>query len=140
MVCEWGMSDVLGPITFGQKEEQIFLGRDIAQTRDFSEQTAQTIDREVRDLVERNYRRATDILKEKQEILHSVALALLDYETIDGEEFVRLCNGQRIERKPPEVKSNTATSTAINAAPAAGSRTDSGTGTGGGAAPAPVPA
>ncbi len=69
MVCEWGMSDVLGPITFGKKEEAIFLGRDIAQHRDYSEQTAQMIDREVRDIVEKNYRRAHDILSSKLHFL-----------------------------------------------------------------------
>ena len=64
MVCEWGMSDVLGPITFGKKEEAIFLGREIAQHRDYSEQTAQTIDREVRDIVERNYQTSPRNLNE----------------------------------------------------------------------------
>src|ERR1700744_1050437 len=72
MVCEWGMSDVLGPMTFGKKEEAIFLGRDIAQHRDYSEQTAQTIDREVRDIVERNYKRAREILSTKTDLLHNL--------------------------------------------------------------------
>src|SRR6202012_5178442 len=92
MVCEWGMSDVLGPMTFGKKEEAIFLGRDIAQHRDYSEQTAQTIDREVRDIVERNYRRAREILTTKLETLHELAKALLEYETLDGEEVERIIN------------------------------------------------
>src|SRR5581483_7070793 len=90
MVCEWGMSDVLGPLTFGQKEEAIFLGREIAQHRDYSEQTAQTIDREVRDIVERNYRRAKEILSTKLQILHDLSLALLEYETLDGEDVERI--------------------------------------------------
>ena len=107
MVCEWGMSDVLGPLTFGHKEGgSVFLGREINQNRDYSEQTAQTIDREVRDIVERNYRRARDILQDKVAILHSLASALLEYETLDGEEVDRIVNGLKIERKAPEIKNN----------------------------------
>jgi cell division protease FtsH len=132
MVCEWGMSDVLGPITFGKKEEAIFLGREIAQHRDYSEQTAQTIDREVRDIVERNYRRAREILTTKLEVLHSLAKALLEYETLDGDEVERIVQGLKIERPAPEQLSNT------NKSASSSGRTEPGTG--GGATPAPVPA
>ena len=134
MVCEWGMSDVLGPLTFGQKEQEVFLGRDIGKNRDYSEQTAQTIDREVRDIVERNYRRAREILSTKIAVLHSLAKALLEYETLDGDEVERIVQGQKIERKAPETLSNLPPSPT---APATG-RTEPGTG--GGASPAPVPA
>ena len=103
MVCEWGMSDVLGPLTFGKKEEQIFLGREISQHRDYSEQTAQTIDREVRDLVERNYHRAKEILQEKIAALHRIAEALLEFETIDGAEVDQLIRGETLNR-PKVVK------------------------------------
>ncbi len=133
MVCEWGMSDVLGPLSFGKKEEAIFLGREISQHRDYSEQTAQTIDREVRDIVERNYQRARDILTQKLEILHSLAKALLEYETIDGEEVDRIVRGEKIERKPPTTLSNLPPS---GTAPATGSDTAP---SGMGAAPAPMP-
>ena len=134
MVCEWGMSDVLGPITFGKKEEAIFLGRDIAQHRDYSEQTAQMIDREVRDIVEKNYRRAHDILSSKLQLLHDLAAALLEYETLDGVEVDRIVNGLKIERPviPPEgpaLTADTATTTGQKVP-------DSG----GGATPAPMPA
>jgi len=98
MVCEWGMSDVLGPLAYGQKEEQIFLGRDISRSRDFSEQTAQTIDREVRDIVERNYKRAKVILADKVLVLHEMARALLEYETIDGAEVDLICRGETLVR------------------------------------------
>jgi cell division protease FtsH len=135
MVCEWGMSDVLGPITFGKKEEAIFLGREIAQHRDYSEQTAQTIDREVRDIVERNYRRAREILTSKLHILHDLAKALLEYETLDGAEVERIINGLKIERPAP---SDTGSTPNATAPVTAGGRTEPGTG--GGAAPAPVPA
>src|SRR5205814_7704824 len=101
MVCEWGMSDILGPLTFGQKEEAIFLGREIAQHRDYSEQTAQTIDREVRDIVERNYRRAREILQGKLNVLHDLANALLEFETLDGEAVEAIVQERKIERKAP---------------------------------------
>ncbi len=102
MVCEWGMSDVLGPLTFGKKEEQIFLGREISQHRDYSEATAQTIDREIRDIVDRNYRRARDILTNKTQVLHDLAQALLEYETLDGEEVDRIVRGEKIVRVKKE--------------------------------------
>jgi cell division protease FtsH len=136
MVCEWGMSDVLGPLTFGKKEQEIFLGRDIGQSRDYSEQTAQTIDREVRDIVERNYRRAREILSSKTETLHNLAQALLEYETIDGEEVERIVQGLKIERPVVPVVETQGTNTPNATSPIG--RTDSGTG--GGATPAPVPA
>lgn len=133
MVCEWGMSDVLGPISFGKKEQEIFLGREIAQHRDFSEQTAQTIDREVRDIVERNYRRAREILTTKLHILHELAKALLEYETLDGEEVERIVTGLKILRPLPDSLSNTAPNLA---GPTEG-RSEPGSG---GGTPAPVPA
>jgi cell division protease FtsH len=136
MVCEWGMSDVLGPITFGKKEEAIFLGREIAQHRDYSEQTAQTIDREVRDIVERNYRRAREILSTKLHLLHDLAQALLEYETIDGEEVERIVQGQKIQRPAPGTQTPSASAPATPTA--ANTRTEPGKG--GGAAPAPMPA
>ncbi len=98
MVCEWGMSDVLGPLAYGQKEEQIFIGRDLSRSRDFSEQTAQTIDREVRDIVERNYRRARQILGDKVAILEEMTRALLEYETIDGADVDLICRGEKLVR------------------------------------------
>jgi cell division protease FtsH len=137
MVCEWGMSDVLGPLTFGKKEEAIFLGREIAQHRDYSEQTAQTIDREIRDIVERNYRRAQDILVNKKKTLVDLAEALLVYETLDGEEVEAIIQGRKIERPAPGTPEANAAAAAAQAA-AANPRTDSGTG--GGATPAPLPA
>jgi cell division protease FtsH len=135
MVCEWGMSDVLGPLTFGQKEQSIFLGRELSQHRDYSEQTAQTIDREVRDIVERNYRRAKEILTGKLHTLHQLAQALLEYETLDGDEVERIVRGEKITRKPTSAgspPSPTAAAPVTNPG-----RTEP---EGGGATPAPVPA
>lgn len=98
MVCEWGMSDSLGPLSFGKKEEAIFLGREISQHRDYSEQTAMAIDREVRDIVEKNYSRAKEIIRENIAALHRIAEALLEFETIDGDEVDRLIRGEKITR------------------------------------------
>ena len=99
MVCEWGMSD-LGPITFGKKEEQIFLGREIAQHRDFSEQTAIRIDEEVRKIVQRGYERARAILNENQESLVRIADALLEREVLDGQEIKLLVAGKPLPVHP----------------------------------------
>ncbi len=87
MVCEWGMSDALGPLTFGKKEEQIFLGREIAQHRDYSEDTAIEIDREVRRMVTENYERAKSLLKEHFHVLKALAEDLLERETLDSAEI-----------------------------------------------------
>lgn len=113
MVCEWGMSDVLGPLAYGNKEEQIFIGRDISRSRDFSEQTAQTIDREVRDIVDRNYRRARVILSEKLPILNEMTRALLEYETINGEDVDAICRGEILKKviAPAPAPSTLATAT-----------------------------
>ena len=127
MVCEWGMSDVLGPLTFGKKEEQIFLGREMGRHRDYSEQTAQTIDREVRDIVDRNYRRAKEILTDKVKVLHDLAQALLEFETLDGEEVEMIVQGKKIVRAPAETGGGP--NAAVNPV-----------GTAGGSSPAPLPA
>ncbi len=87
MVCEWGMSDKLGPMTFGKKEEQIFLGRDFTQLQDYSEHTAVEIDAEVRRIIQESYQRAKDLLASNVEVLHKIAEALLDKEVLDGAEI-----------------------------------------------------
>lgn len=98
MVCEWGMSDRLGPLTFGKKNQEIFLGREIAQHRDFSEETAKAIDEEVRRIIEEAEARATKILKENQKSLKLLAETLLEYEVIDGEDIKRLLSGKKIRK------------------------------------------
>jgi cell division protease FtsH len=141
MVCEWGMSDVLGPLTFGKKEGEVFLGRDIGQTRDYSEQTAQTIDREVRDIVERNYRRAVEILGSKIHLLHDLASALLEFETIDGEEVERIVQGLKIERKQGTSGGTPSSAAASSSGAASGETGTPAPATAkGGVAPAPLPA
>ena len=99
MVCEWGMSE-LGPITFGKKEEQIFLGREIAQHRDFSERTAVRIDEEVCRIAQKGYECAKAILTEKRETLVRIADALLEREVLDGREIKMLIDGQPLPDLP----------------------------------------
>jgi cell division protease FtsH len=95
MVCEYGMSR-LGPLTFGKKEEQIFLGREIAQHRDFSEETARQIDLEVRRLIDEAYQSAHSIVESHADAMHRIAAALLERETIDAEEVKMLIEGQEL--------------------------------------------
>ncbi len=90
MVCEWGMSEKLGPLTFGKKEEHIFLGKEMAQRRDFSEETAEEIDEEIKKIVIENYARARKLLESKMGALHRLAKALLEKEVLDAEEIERL--------------------------------------------------
>ncbi len=87
MVCEWGMSQRMGPITFGKKQEEIFLGREIAQHRDYSEKTAQLIDEEVKNIVERAAGTADQLIKENLNKLNALAKALLEREILDGNEI-----------------------------------------------------
>jgi cell division protease FtsH len=93
MVCEWGMSDAMGPLTFGKKEEQIFLGREIAQHQDYSEDTALRIDQEVKRFVMDNYQRGHDLLTANQSVLTKIADALLAREVLDAEQVKRLAAG-----------------------------------------------
>jgi len=97
MVCEWGMSEKLGPLTFGKKEEQIFLGREIATHRDYSEETAQEIDQEVKRIVEEAEKTATRLLTSNMDKLHLLAGALLEREILDGEEIDRILKGEKLE-------------------------------------------
>src|SRR5882757_2039330 len=86
MVCEWGMSKELGPMTFGRREEQVFLGRDFGHHKDYSEHTAVEIDKEVRKIVEDAYQKARQILSDHLPLLHAVAERLLEKEVLDGAE------------------------------------------------------
>jgi cell division protease FtsH len=93
MVCELGMSDRLGPLKFGKKEEMIFLGKEISQQRDYSERTAEIIDEEVQGLANGAYDRALGILRENLQKLHAVAQALLEREVLDRTELGRIIDG-----------------------------------------------
>ena len=98
MVCEWGMSDTLGPMSFGKKNEEVFLGREIQNQKDYSEETAKLIDDEVVKIVRKAQRKAKTILKSKVKYLHQIAEALLKYETINGDDLLNIMNGNAIVR------------------------------------------
>jgi cell division protease FtsH len=99
MVTEWGMSPTMGPLTFGKKEEQIFLGREISQHRDYSEATAIRIDEEVRRIVEEGYKRAWNVLESNRDALVRLAQALLEYETLDSWEIETIIKGEPFQKK-----------------------------------------
>jgi cell division protease FtsH len=97
MVCEWGMSDAMGPLTFGKKEEQIFLGREIAQHQDYSEDTAIRIDHEIKRFVTMNYERARQQLEDHKAALLRIADELLAREVLDAEQVRRIVAGEQLE-------------------------------------------
>jgi cell division protease FtsH len=97
MVCEFGMSDKLGPISYSDEEEHLFLGREIARTRSHSEETARAIDAEVRRIVDEQYSRAKELLQKNRPGLETVAQHLLKYETLTGEEVRMLLRGEKID-------------------------------------------
>lgn len=93
MVCEWGMSERLGPLAYGKRDDAVFLGRDLGSQRDYSEATANLIDDEVRQIIESQLDRARTILREYQGVLEALAKALLDEETLDADQVERILNG-----------------------------------------------
>ena len=98
MVCEWGMSEEMGPLTFGKQEEQIFLGREISQRHDYSENTAMQIDAEVKKIVLHSYQQAKDILQKHTEALTRLAETLLEYETLDFDDIEAVIKGGKISK------------------------------------------
>jgi cell division protease FtsH len=110
MVCKYGMSDKLGPVALGAEEDEVFLGRSFGRTSTVSEETARTIDSEVRHLVQEGYSWAKSILVTNIHILHKVAQLLLEKETVEGEEFSRIVNS--MDPVLPEGVGATATATA----------------------------
>ena len=111
MVTEWGMSDKMGPMTFGKQEEQIFLGREINQHRDYSEATAVEIDEEVRGIIQQAYNRTKDILTEHIEPLERIAQGLLEREVLDSEQIDLLVKGEPLPAREPEPGTAPATPT-----------------------------
>lgn len=95
MVCEWGMSEKMGPLAFGQQEEQIFLGREFARHKDYSEKTAQDIDKEIKQIVDNSYDLARKTLEENIDILHSLASSLLEREALDGDQIDKIIKGEK---------------------------------------------
>ena len=97
MVCEWGMSESIGPVYYTSKEEHIFLGREIGRPREHSEETQQLIDQEVKRILERQYQVARKILGERIEALHRLARTVIERETLDAEDIDRIIKGQEIK-------------------------------------------
>ncbi|UOD33991.1 ATP-dependent zinc metalloprotease FtsH [Deferribacteraceae bacterium V6Fe1] len=104
MVCSWGMSEKLGPLAFGKKDEAIFLGKELSTHKNFSEKTAVMIDEEVKAIVTTSYRRAYKILEEHLDVLHAVSKLLLEKETIDGKDIDQIINGVEISEEEVEKK------------------------------------
>ncbi len=105
MVCEWGMSEKMGPLAYGKKEEQIFLGREIAQHKDYSEDTAQQIDVEVRNCILERYEKTRKLIRDNVEALNRLAEALLDRETLVGEEVEEIVFGSgKLKDKEKNIK------------------------------------
>jgi cell division protease FtsH len=96
MVCEWGMSEKMGPLTYGAKEEQVFLGKDFSSQKNFSDQTAKLIDQEVKTLVMGGYTRATELLTQNRDKLEEMAQALLEHETLNAKNIQNILNGKDI--------------------------------------------
>ena len=94
MITQWGMSDTLGPVQYGEREEMVFLGRGIAETRNYSDKVAQEIDEEVRSLVDEAHRRCHEILTSYEDRLDAVAAALLEQETLHASEFQAIMRGE----------------------------------------------
>ena len=100
MVCEYGMSEKLGSITLGKKDEMVFIGRDMMKDKNYSEQTAQLIDSEVKRIVESCHKRATEILKKNRKFLKIMAEALLDREVLDSSDVDDIMAGRKLGPKP----------------------------------------
>ncbi len=96
MVCEWGMSEEFGPMALGKKDDEVFLGRDMAHIKDYSDETAKLIDLEVKRILGDAYNRAKTILQDNVDLLHSLSLALIDRETLTGEEVGKIIKGETL--------------------------------------------
>jgi cell division protease FtsH len=103
MVCEWGMSERLGPVSFGKKDEQIFLGREMASAKNYSEATAVEIDEEIRRIVEDNYTRARTLLSDNIDLLHKIALALIEKESLNGADVDEIIGHKAVASSSPVV-------------------------------------
>jgi len=105
MVTEWGMSDTLGPMTFGKNNDEVFLGRDIQSQRDYSEVTARMIDEEIAKIIRIAQKKSEKILYDNKELLHTMASSLLKHETIDSKDIQKILDGKTIVRRKPSLKS-----------------------------------
>jgi cell division protease FtsH len=104
MVTQYGMSDSLGPRVYGDKQELVFLGREISEQRDYSDAVAEQIDREVRSIIDEEHTRANQILQDHRDKLDLVAKKLLEVETLEAEEFVALIVGTEVPSQTPQTR------------------------------------
>jgi cell division protease FtsH len=104
MICEWGMNESLGPVSFGKKEEEIFLGREITQHRDYSENTAKEIDKEVQTILNEAQNKAETIINDNIDLLHALSDALLEYEILDSVQIDTILDGKTLKAKSPKKK------------------------------------
>jgi cell division protease FtsH len=132
MVCEWGMSPALGPLTYGKKEEQVFLGKEFNRHQDYSEATALQIDAEIKRIVSEQYDRAHKTLADNKQLLQRVAEALLEFEVLDAEQLKALIEGRKLAPREPAATSPPVT-------PAREGKVDDGERTGGLMPPLPTP-
>jgi cell division protease FtsH len=116
MVCEWGMSDKIGPLSFGEKEGEVFLGRDMGHMKNYSESTAVEIDMEIRRIVTENHQRTRKLLSDHQDALIRIGEALLEKETLDGAEVRRLVFGEEVSPVAAPVENVVATTVEDGAA------------------------
>ncbi|HEY5038576.1 MAG TPA: cell division protein FtsH, partial [bacterium] len=101
MICDYGMSEKLGSLSLGRKDDFVFIGRDLMKEKNYSEETAKLIDAEVRRIVEDGHKRALDILKKNRKFLKIMAEALLEREILDGSEVDAIMAGKKLPSKPP---------------------------------------
>ena len=137
MVTKFGMSDALGPLSYSENEEEVFLGHSVQKTQNVSERTAEKIDSEMRRLVDEGYAKARKILETKIDDLHSLAQGLLEYETLSGAEIDLILKGEKLQREEPVVDEPTETAVPSSGAGARKPRT--GKGSPGGLKPEPQP-
>ncbi|MBB4631060.1 ATP-dependent zinc metalloprotease FtsH [Sphingosinicella soli] len=126
MVTQWGLSDKLGPMKLAENQEEVFLGHSVTKTQNVSEQTAQLIDHEIKAIVMRGYERAKSLLTEHSEELHTLAQALLEYETLSGDEIKALLAGEGVDRDRGARARPSGGSTGVSAIPKTGKRGFSG--------------
>lgn len=107
MVCEWGMSPKMGPLAYGKKDGEVFLGKEFNRAAQYSQNTAEEIDREVKRIIMEQYERARELLKGAIEVLHKMSKSLLDYETLDKADIDMLMSGGEITRARPEIRIKT---------------------------------
>ncbi len=100
MVCDWGMSDKLGALTFGKKQNEVFLGKELVRNRDYSEETARQIDSEIRSIVDNAESKAIELLQSQEDNLHKIAEALLERELLDGEDLDAILKGDELKEVP----------------------------------------